>query len=74
MTLHVITKPMLTSLRPEGEEGKLFEVKPSRWCRCCKNICEITRMYALLYHSRGRNCTTGIFILKTLSFMFRLSY
>jgi len=31
-------------------------------------------MYALLYHSRGRNCTTGIFILKTLSFMFRLSY
>jgi hypothetical protein len=29
MSLRVITKQMLTALRPESKEGKLFEIKPS---------------------------------------------
>lgn len=74
MALRVITKPMVTLLRTEGKERTLFGVKPSRCCRCCKNIYEITLIFVILYHSRGRNFTTDMFILKSLNFMLLLSY
>jgi hypothetical protein len=74
MAFRLTAKPILTSMRHKCKEGTLFGVKPWRWYRCCKYIYEITLIFVRLYHSRGRNCTTGMFILKSLSFMFRCSY